>query len=388
VAHEFDLYREPYIRLRDAPGSGVMVSALGHLRVLDLSEHIAGQYCSRLLADFGAQVTLVEPPGGSVIRKQGPFREADGSSLLFFHLNFGKKSVTLEQRFGALTSMAPQADIILVPLGVDRAALRNANPLAIVALVSDFGEDGPLARWQGSEMIHQALSGVMYQNGAPEREPLYGCGHRSYYAAGVTAYCAILAAVFARAISGRGDEIKVDVAETAASMGYNLANQYNYNGTYNHRMDGARVPQATAKCNDGWIAVFIYPHRWKDTWMALGAPEMIDDPRFASIEERMRHWSEVMTILRMIVADQKADDVVERLQAVGTVVEKANTPEDLRKSPHLQARGYWQTVTADDSDRRILGAPFRMTATPWQVCSAAPEQRSNAANPHSLGTDA
>lgn len=363
-----------------------MGAALEHLRVLDLSENIAGQYCSRLLADFGAQVTLIEPPGGSVIRKQGPFRKADGSSLLFFHLNLGKKSATVAQNSCALSAMAAQADIILVPPCIDRAALRNANPSAIIALVSDFGDDGPLARWQGTEMIHQALSGVMFQNGAPEREPLYGCGQRSYYAAGVATYNAILAAVFARFISGRGEDIKIDVAETAMSMGYNLANQYNYNGSYSHRIDGARVPQATAKCGNGWIAVFIYPHQWKVTWTALDAPEVIDDPRFASVKERMRHWPDVVTTLRRVVANRDADDVVERLQAVGTVVEKANTPDDLEKSPHLRARDYWQTVGTREGDRRILGAPFRLSATPWHVRSAAPEQR--IVTPQSEGVDA
>jgi crotonobetainyl-CoA:carnitine CoA-transferase CaiB-like acyl-CoA transferase len=349
------------------------MAALSHLRVLDLSEHIAGQYCSRLLADFGAQVTLLEPPGGSLTRKIGPFRKADGSSLLFFHLNLGKRLRTFDHQTDDLTVTTDGADIILLPPGIDRSALRHALPQAVLCLISDFGEDGPLASWRGGEMIHQALSGIMYQNGAPNREPLYGCGHRVSYAAGTATYSAVLAAVIARKRTGRGDDVQIDVAETAASMSYNLANQFNYNGTYDRRADTPRTPMGTAKCLDGWITVFIYDYRWKETWRALGAPEMIDDPRFASAEERMRRWPEVVMILRRVVAGQKADDVVERLQAVGTSAARANAPQDLLNSPHLQARHYWQKIAQDGEERLALGPPFRLSATQWRLRSTDDE---------------
>ena len=117
-----------------------MAGALEKFRVLDISESIAGQFCCRMLADFGAEVILVEPNAGSVVRSMGPFDpKQDGlGSLLFFHLNLGKRSITLDHRstgrFGALLQHAKSADVVVVGPGIDRAALERANPNCIVAL--------------------------------------------------------------------------------------------------------------------------------------------------------------------------------------------------------------------------------------------------------------
>src|SRR5205814_850531 len=157
----------------------------------DLSDSIAGQFGCRMMADFGAVVTLVEPPQGSPTRAIPPFDPAkDGlGSLLFFHLNLGKQSVVIDrttaQGRAQLLELAKTADAIVVGVDADRNALQEANPYAVVALVSDFGDDGPFRHWRGSEMIFQALSGMMYVNGSGDREPLYGVGHRAQYATGV-----------------------------------------------------------------------------------------------------------------------------------------------------------------------------------------------------------
>jgi crotonobetainyl-CoA:carnitine CoA-transferase CaiB-like acyl-CoA transferase len=351
-------------------------TALGHLSVLDLSEIISGQYCSRLLADFGADVLLIEPPGGSVTRRTGPFR-ADGRSQLFLHLNLGKRALTLDPATAAgrdrLAGLVATADIVLVPPGLDRAALAARNPRAVIALCSDFGEDGPRARWQGSEMIHQALAGTMFRNGRPDREPLYGVGHRAYYAAGVATYIAVLAAIHARGRTGRGQEVAVDVCETAASMTYAPANQYFYNGTVEPRSVPQKLPSAVVRCRDAWVSIFIYAHHWRATWAALGRPEVADDPRFVSVEARMDHWPEVVALLRAAVADRAADEVVEAVQAAGAVCGKSATPRELAASTHLAERGYWQSVEDEGGRRRILGPPFRLSATPWSVRGEAPD---------------
>jgi len=350
-------------------------SALGHLRVLDLSESIAGQYCARMLADFGAEVMLIEPPGGSAIRRMGPFR-ASGESHLFLHLNLGKQNAMIDHTtpdgWARLLAMAKDADAIIVPAGVDRDALAKANPQAVICLCSDFGVDGPRAHWRGGEMIHQALSGVMYKNGHADREPLYGCGHRASYAAGVAAYTSILAAIFARARIGRGQQVSIDTCETASAMTYAVPTQYNYNGTIDRRSTLTKLPSAVVKCRDAWLTVFIYAYRWRDTWNALGMPGMADDPRFTSLEDRMARWDEVAAILAAAVADKAADDVVNAMQAVGAIASKAATPAQVAASSHLAARDYWQNVTGANGVRRILGPPFRMSATPWQVRGEAP----------------
>ena len=300
-----------------------MTGALSHLRAVDASDGVAGQYCGRLLSDYGAETTLLEPEGGTWTRRAGPF-DAGGGSLLFRHLNLGKRV----EAGGAdrLDALAAGADIAMLPAGADHAALRQANQRLVTCTVSDFGEDGPRADWKGGELIHQALSGVMYRNGDPARAPLYGCGWRAHYVTGVAAYAAVLAAILARGRTGRGQHVAIDVAECAASMTYALGTQYNYNGVREYRTTPANLPSTTLRCRDAWVAVFIYAYRWRDTCGALGVPELADDPRCATTEERMRNWPVVVDVFRQAVRDLPADEVVDRLQSLGCVAGKAVRP--------------------------------------------------------------
>lgn len=343
-----------------------MSAALGHLAVLDYTDGVAGQYCGRLLADFGASVTLLEPAEGTPTRRIGPFGAADGQSFLFPHLNLGKR---MEVR-AALAPLVAGADIALLPAGIDHAMLRASDPRLITCTVSDFGEDGPRAGWKGSEMIHQALSGVMFRNGDPHREPLYGCGWRAHYVAGVAAYTAVLAAVFARASTGRGQHCSIDVAECAASMTYALGTQYNYNGITERRTTPANLPSAVLRCRDGWVSVFIYAYRWREACEALEAPDVAADPRYQTAESRMERWKEIVAAFQTKVADIAADTVVERLQSLGCVAAKAVRPTELRDHPHLAARGYWEEMQTYRGMEPLMGPPFRMERTPRAVRTA------------------
>src|SRR5262249_39716852 len=137
--------------------SSATPSALSGLTVIDLSESIGGQYCARLLADFGADVTLVEPLGGSRIRALPPFsaRDAPGESLLFFHLNMGKRSVAIDHETAegraALRGLLRSADVAILPAGLGVDFSTDLDPACIAAIVSPFGSDGPLAHWKGPE---------------------------------------------------------------------------------------------------------------------------------------------------------------------------------------------------------------------------------------------
>src|SRR5690606_988177 len=172
----------------------LMHGALGHITAVDFSDTIAGQYCSRLLADFGARVWLVEPEEGSAVRHLPPFSER-GDSLVFHHLNTGKRSLDLN-RHGSegrsrLEKLLAAADVAILPRDEDAATLAGLTPAGIVVSLSNFGVDGPFADWKGPEIVLQALSGIMYNNGEFGREPLYGVGNRASYAAGLAAYIGV-----------------------------------------------------------------------------------------------------------------------------------------------------------------------------------------------------
>ena len=353
-------------------------TALDGLQVLDLSDSIAGQFAGRMMADFGARVTLIEPPEGSATRRMPPFDPSqDGvGSLLFFHLNLGKQSIVLDRKiedgWTKLLSLVRSADVVVVGPDIDRAALQDANPRCVIALVSDFGADGPYKDWRGSEMIYQALSGMMYANGSQEREPLYGIGQRASIGAGVGAYVAVLSALYERNIAGVGQEVSVDVAQNTAAMSMPTVLEYEYNGMPPAR-SAYRSPFGVVRCRDTWICFWLYNHAWAGLCDVLGRPDLANDPRFVTAELRQNHWTELVDEIQALVRDRDPDEVVAEFVNVKLVAARVFTPLELwANSPHLKSRSFWESVQTTQGLKPVLGPQFRMGATPRIVRGAAP----------------
>lgn len=349
--------------------------ALAGVRVLDLSEGIAGQFASRVLADFGADVYLVEPQSGSRLRTHWPVG-GDGTSLLFRHLNTGKQSVRLDpdtpSGAAALRDLAAAADVAIVDSDSTAATLRAANPGLVACVVTDFATDGPYAGWRGSAMIHEALSGLMYSTGEADREPLYGFGHRPYHSAGAAAVSAIMAALIERQGSGLGETVAVNVHQTAAAMGQNLVATYSYNGYYPPR---GRYPGACDlfKANDGWIVVFCPGARWAAMCMALDAPDLAGDPLFANPESLSANWEAARDRLAVYLREMSTDEIARRVVAGRAAAARVIGMGDLLADPHLAARDFWEKIETRDGERLILGPIFRMEGTPRIVRGPEPE---------------
>jgi crotonobetainyl-CoA:carnitine CoA-transferase CaiB-like acyl-CoA transferase len=333
-----------------------MTGALAGLRVIDLSDDIAGQYCGRLMADFGAEVVLVEPPGGTATRRIGPFQ--DGGSLAFLHLNRGKRLAGAADATGA--------DVVIGGAATDPAPLRAANPRQIVAVISSFGADGPLAGWKGPEIILQALSGMMNSNGIAGREPLYGIGHRAAYAAGLAGYIAVLAALIGRETTGRGDTVRIDATETAVAMCFPYLQQFLYNGT-DRRRGVQDIPAGQVTCRGAWVCLWVYSNRYERLCRALGLEACLTDPRFAEVKARSRHWPEFFALVQARVADRDPDAFVAELQGLDIISARAYRPSELRAADHLQARGYWREIMVDGRAVTCPGPAFRLSATPARI---------------------
>lgn len=355
-----------------------MSGALAGFRVLDLSDSIAGQFSCRMMADFGAEVLLIEPPAGSQMRAMPPLDPACDSvgSLLFFHLNLGKQSVIVDrstdQGRAELLELAKTADAIVVGLDADREVLQQANPHCVTALVSDFGDDGPYRHWRGSEMIFQALSGMMYVNGSGDREPLYGVGHRAQYAAGVGLYISVLAALYARKRVGQGQQVALDVAMNTSSMAPPATVEYAYSRMQDPRGE-RRSPFMVVKCRDGWVSVWVHLHVWPGFCKAANIRELEHDPRFAKGKERQDNWAELTARVQERICDLTGDEFLERLLKERIAAAKAYTPMQLwNGTPHLIERNYWQSVETQAGSRPILGPPFRLSRTPRDIRKGAP----------------
>ena len=348
-----------------------MGGALGHLRVVDFSESLAGQYCARLFADYGATVFLVEPEGGSRMRSMAPLSEA-GDSLQFFHLNLGKQSLAFDCQSadGAadFQRLIAGADVVVLPVDADADHISKTHPALIVVQPSDFGTDGPRADWQGPEIVLQALSGMMHNNGAAGREPLFGTGNRASMASGVAAYLGALSALFAREQSGQGQVVRVDAAETAAAMCFPYVMQHIYNGAVRQRTEQA-IQAGQVLCRDGWVCIWIYNFRWHALLEALDLLELEQDPRFAEPAERRIHWDALFAIIQAKVAAMPAEDLVDILQRAQVIAAKAYRPSELIDNNHLASRNYWEQVDG----RRALGPAFRLHGTPRKLRHGAPE---------------
>jgi crotonobetainyl-CoA:carnitine CoA-transferase CaiB-like acyl-CoA transferase len=358
-----------------APVAAARTEALQGVRVLDASTSVAGQFCGRLFADNGASTVLVEPPDGSAIRRTGPFLP-DGRggrrSTLFAHLNAGKSSVRIDRRDEGdrrrLSDLTRRADVLILDDSDEAPQFDAGAGPRVICRIAPFGADSPLAGWKGSELVYQALSGVMYENGRVEGPPLYGVGHRASYAAGVIAYIESLAALLRPSDIVRA--IDVAIAEVAASMSFNRITQFSYNREIEGR-DIRTIPRAIVRCADGWISIFIYDNRWRAACRGLGFDDLVDDPRFGDEASRLRNWPAFVAELDRRLAARTVDEVVAAGQRERAVVARALAPSELLTEPQLAARGYWNRKPASGGLPR-LGPMFRMSDTPQQDHGGAP----------------
>lgn len=353
-----------------AGDASAQAAALGGLRVLDMSESIAGQFCCRMMADYGAEVILMEPPQGSSTRGLPPFRAVAGAapeSLTFYHNNLGKRSVVVDRETEAgrrqFVDLIAAVDVVVVPAGTDRALIRAVNAKLIICTIAPFGEGTPKSAWRASEMIIQAMSGMMSNNGRADREPLYGVGERASYCAGVSAYITILSALMARERLGIAQDVAVDIAHTAASMCFPFALQHSYNGSLDGR--GKRgQPLIEVKCADCWISIWIRANHFPIICEVLGADALLTDPRFLTDDLRQENLLDLVAEVQKLVRHRSGRELVDALSARRLVAACAYLPSQLGPdAPHLKARDYWQ-VTSDPDRPHALGPQFRLSRTP------------------------
>jgi crotonobetainyl-CoA:carnitine CoA-transferase CaiB-like acyl-CoA transferase len=342
--------------------------ALAGVKVIDATSTAAGQFCGRLFADYGAEVILVERPDGAATRREGPFDNK--ASLLFRHLNQGKAGFTWRPGDAAseldLDRLLRESDIVLVDAGAPIAARPEDK---IVCRISDFGEHSPYRGWRGAEIVHQALSGVMFTTGAQDREPLYGVGRRAAYACGATAYISCLAALIWRDRTGESQAVEAITAEATAAMAQNLVTQYAYSRTYASRRQYPGM-LAQLMCRDGWLVLFAL-RGWPAICRIFGIPHVAEDPRFANVAALRRNWSDAVALLREKARDRGVEELIEQLQRAKVSSARIPTLPELIETPQYVGRGMFRA----DGDGKLdsLGPVFR-PRSPHRAPAQAPEQ--------------
>ncbi len=359
--------------------------ALGHLRVIDLTHDVAGPYCTKLLAGFGAEVIKVEPPGrGDPLRSRGPFYqgvEGPERSIPFLWLNTGKKSITLDlentQGREILRRLVRDADVlvenfppgVLPSLGLGYDRLRESNPGLVMASISRYGQDGPYRDYKGEEISLYAMSGLMNETGDPSREPLKAGPALAHYSAGMCAYSAILSALHRRHRTGRGEHLDISIQEAALvniEMGLVESLQL---GTVRKRTgdNHSMMPWQHYECADGEVAVISGPIRhWRRAEKIFDEPRLFQSKYDHCLVRRFLR-DEYEEILAPCVKKYRKKELFLAGQEQGLAFAYLATLEEAMELPQHRARGFFEEVDHPVVGRHAYcGAPFKMSATPWR----------------------
>jgi len=363
-------------------------SALVGLRVIDLSQGIAGPYCARLLGDLGAEVIKVEPPDGDYTRRLGPFPgdvPNPDKSGLFIHLNGNKKSVTLDiaapDGQAILRSLLTNADILIenetpgrmteMGLGYEQFAIDFPN--LVYCSVTPFGQTGPYAKFQGNSLTCMALSGLMYVTGDPDKEPLSTGGEPAEYFGALHAWVATLAAIEHRSATGKGQHIDVSCLEALGSADEYNTTMYAWLGAirkrYYSRHHIPTYPSEIFPCRDGHIVV-IGGATGFPLMMAilLEDPELENNPLFQNLWLRTIQWQDFEKILRPYIEQHDWHDLLTRAQELRIPFAAVMSPETLLNDEHLRERGFFKEIDQPGVGKLpVAGYVFQMSETPLTI---------------------
>ncbi|SOY68726.1 Carnitine dehydratase [Cupriavidus taiwanensis] len=333
--------------------------ALDGLTVIDFTQIGAGPTCTMLLADMGARVIKVEPPGGELGRGLGPGWLGDDSAL-FHGFNRNKLGVALDLKspegLAVARRMASEADIVVESmrpgvmerLGLGHAELSALNPALVYCSISAYGQDGPYAGRAGVDGIIQADSGLMSLIGLPDGEP---CKVQAPVVDVMTGYVAcvgILGKLAQRARDGQGGHLDVSLLNAALALQQSSLTSYCADGQLPERAGSAApysAPNQAFRTADGWIMVAAYmPERWRRLCDVLGLPALADDPRFATSPLRVANRGAMVEALTSVFVTRSTDAWLALLQDADILCARVATYQDLMAHPQVAANRMVQRV--------------------------------------------
>ena len=363
-----------------------MPGSLDGLRVLDLTSNLSGPYCCMLLADHGADVLKLEQPGkGDSARQMPPF--VNGESAPFMIWNRNKRSVEIDLKTdrARFLELVDGADFVVENfrpgvmdrLGLGWPAIHARNPRAIMGSISGFGQTGPYAARGGFDLIAQAMSGLMSINGPEDGPPFRLPIAISDVAAGMFLAFGLLAALEARHVSGQGQHVETSLLEAATSFCVYEAAHYFATGTrpprigQQHRGSSPYQVFATA---DGYITIGASQQKFFAALCTIvGLPGLVDDPRFASVAERVAHNKDLVALLAVPLRAQPSAHWLTALEAAGIPAGPVLGFDQVFTDPHMLARGMVaETEHPVTGPFRTLGVPVKLSATPGTIRRPAP----------------
>jgi crotonobetainyl-CoA:carnitine CoA-transferase CaiB-like acyl-CoA transferase len=349
--------------------------ALAGCKVIDLSRVLGGPYCTQILADHGADVLKIEPPGGDETRGWGPPFLGDTASY-FIGVNRNKEGMTLDLSRPAgqelLRRLLADAEVLvenfkpgtLEKWGLGYETLSREFPALIHCRVSGFGSDGPLGGLPGYDACAQAMCGLMSVNGDAEGEATRVGLPVVDMVTGLNAAVAILLALNERGRSGLGQFLDITLYDCALSLLHPHAPNYFYSGKVPARSGNAHpniAPYETLPTATGPIFLAVGNNRqFAQLAQTLGAPALAEDPRYAANADRLRNRQALRDELSALLAGHDAAELADRLLRSGVPAAAVLTVDQALAHPHTRHRG----MVLEQGDYRGVGSPIKLSRTP------------------------
>ncbi|HEX9407695.1 MAG TPA: CoA transferase [Thermoanaerobaculia bacterium] len=362
---------------------------LDGITVLDFTRVLSGPYCTMILADLGARVIKVEHPvRGDDTRHWGPpFIGAE--SAYFLSINRNKESLTLDFKHpegrAVLDRLLPRADIFvenfrpgtLAALGLDGHTLRRAHPRLVYCSISGYGHSGPRSSEAGYDAVIQAEGGLMSLTGAAD-----GPGYRlgvaiTDLAAAMFAAHGVLAALYARAMSGEGQIIDIGMLDGAAALLTYQAGNYFTTGETPRRIGNRHAtiaPYELFETSDGEIVIAVgNDEMWRRFCAAASAPDLAADDRFQTNRDRMENYAQLKPLLDRVFVSRTRSEWLGVLRAAGVPCGSVRDVAEVIQDPQLAARAmiaelHHPTV----GPIKVMGSPLKLSETPPSIRTPPP----------------
>lgn len=363
--------------------------------VVDLSQIYNGPYATYLMALAGATVIKVEPPGGESLRRRGV---VGGAGLPFAMLNGCKQSVTLDLKSAdgksALIELVRGADVlvenfapgVMDRLGIGADTLREVNPRLIYASSSGYGRDGPYRAYPAMDLTIQAMAGVMHTTGFPDRPPVKAGPAMADFFAGIHLYGAIATALFDRERSGAARRVEVAMqdavyASLSSSLGLHWASDAEAEAvprTGNRHGGLAEAPYNVYPASDGYIAIIcVGEAHWRNLAALLGDPALADDPRFATLKDRVANIDAIDALVSAWTSLHSKQWLFDAMMDAHVPCAPVRTLDEVVNDPNMHARGAleWQDhpqfgrIVVQQSPLRFDGSE-RFPLTPSRALGA------------------
>ena len=366
-----------------------MAGPLAGVKVLELAQIMAGPTCGMLLADLGADVIKVERvPGGDDTRMMNR-PSVRGESAAFMAMNRNKRGIALNLKLPAaqavLKRMVERADVVtenyrkgaLEKLGLGYETLKKINPALIYCSISGFGRTGPYADRGGYDLIAQGMSGLMAITGEPGRAPAKHGAPTCDINAGMLGALGVVSAYVHRLKTGEGQLVDTSLFEAGIHQTFWQSAMYFATGEAPGPTGSAHIlsaPYQAFRAADGWLTIGgANQPNWERLVRVLDAPELLQDPRFASNTERMKHLDALTNTINDRLRGWKVQDLITALDAAGVPCGPINSIADMAADPQALAREMVVELEHPRAGRtRALGLPIKLSATPGSVTRPAP----------------